>query len=534
MAAALVLGRLLLAAVFTVAAVAKLRDLPASRRAVAGFGIPARQAALVGTVLPVAELAIAGGLVAEPTYAVAALAAIVLLAAFCVAIGANLVRGRAPECNCFGQLHSAPVGRSALARNAALAALAAGIAAADPAVPVAVIAGGLALVVVPVVVAWRRDPARARPGEPEGLALGTRAPRFRIPANGRPEVSLDSLLSRRLPVLLLFTDRECGPCIELKPDVERWRGDLRDEVEIAVLENAGDVAAAYRTLGTPTALLVGADGLVASAPAGGRARIEKLIADTVEGFEPRSERSAGLRRREVFVRAGTAWAATSLVLGWPVRAAIDLRAGDRPCPKPWQIRCGGECISSLMDERNCGTKCENLRRCENSTFRHDVCSGGRCIPDGDGSRCAVARGSDAPPARQCPGGMICCQGNCVDPNRTGNCGGCGSTAGSAGRRPACCQGLPRDVANDARHCGACFNRCPPDKPYCYAPPGTAANEGCREECGRGLDACGRRCYRPRTEMCCGGRIYVKASLPENAECCGGEIEIRPPGAWFCP
>jgi hypothetical protein len=50
--------------------------------------------------------------------------ALSLLLLFVVGIGANLARGRKPDRHSFGQLHSAPVGWSTLARNGALAALA--------------------------------------------------------------------------------------------------------------------------------------------------------------------------------------------------------------------------------------------------------------------------------------------------------------------------------------------------------------------------------------------------------------------------
>ncbi len=38
-----------------------------------------------------------------------------------------MVRGRKPDCHCFGQLHSEPVGRQTLIRNAVLAAVAGGV-----------------------------------------------------------------------------------------------------------------------------------------------------------------------------------------------------------------------------------------------------------------------------------------------------------------------------------------------------------------------------------------------------------------------
>src|SRR5919201_2237514 len=50
-----------------------------------------------------------------------ALGALGLLLVFVVGIGVSLLRGRRPDCHCFGQLHSTPVGWPTLVRNAALA-----------------------------------------------------------------------------------------------------------------------------------------------------------------------------------------------------------------------------------------------------------------------------------------------------------------------------------------------------------------------------------------------------------------------------
>ena len=94
----------------------------------AEFGLPRRAASVAGLPLPLAELAIAAGLVVRPTAQWAALAAFSLLIAFVAGIALAMRRGRAPDCNCFGQVHSAPAGRWTLARNAALAALAAFVA----------------------------------------------------------------------------------------------------------------------------------------------------------------------------------------------------------------------------------------------------------------------------------------------------------------------------------------------------------------------------------------------------------------------
>jgi len=115
---------LLLASVFLVAGVAKLADREGSRRALADFGVPAPLATPLGVLLPLAELAVAAVLIPPATAWWGAVGALVLLLLFVVGISASLVRGRKPECHCFGQLHSEPAGWKTLARNGVLAAVA--------------------------------------------------------------------------------------------------------------------------------------------------------------------------------------------------------------------------------------------------------------------------------------------------------------------------------------------------------------------------------------------------------------------------
>ncbi|HEX2272480.1 MAG TPA: MauE/DoxX family redox-associated membrane protein [Acidimicrobiales bacterium] len=121
----LLVTRLALAALLVAAGVAKLADQAGSRRAAEDFGVPGGLAAPVALGLPVAELAAAGLLLVSPTARWGGLLALLLLAFFAAAIGVTLSKGRTPDCHCFGQLHSAPVGWWTLARNVVLAAAAA-------------------------------------------------------------------------------------------------------------------------------------------------------------------------------------------------------------------------------------------------------------------------------------------------------------------------------------------------------------------------------------------------------------------------
>lgn len=77
----------------------------------------------------------------------AAVGALALLAIFTVAIAVNLARGRRPDCRCFGQIGAGPIGRSTLARNGGLMAVAGFVVAfgwADPGPSVPVVLGSLA------------------------------------------------------------------------------------------------------------------------------------------------------------------------------------------------------------------------------------------------------------------------------------------------------------------------------------------------------------------------------------------------------
>jgi hypothetical protein len=78
----------------------------------------------LGILLPFAELAVTVALIVTPIALYGAVGALVLLILFIIGISANLSLGRNPDCNCFGQLHSEPIGASTLIRNVILAVIA--------------------------------------------------------------------------------------------------------------------------------------------------------------------------------------------------------------------------------------------------------------------------------------------------------------------------------------------------------------------------------------------------------------------------
>lgn len=321
--ASILLGvRLMLAAVFAAAAAGKLLDLPGSRKALADFGLPVRVASIAGLVLPLAELAVAIALIPAPSARWGALGALLLLLAFLGGIAGALRRGEAPDCHCFGQIHSAPAGPGTLIRNGVLAALAAlvlwqgggpaiddWIAARSGAELVAVALGIVAaLAGLQAHRLWQANRAlraelKTAQAElamiPAGLQVGLPAPSFVLTDLEGATRSLESLCDRGHIVVLVFATPDCAGCQQLLPDIARWQASLSDRLTIAVvsmgtiernrpafaehgigdvlLQENVEVMSDYRVRATPSAVLVGPDGRIASAAAAGAVTIESLI-----------------------------------------------------------------------------------------------------------------------------------------------------------------------------------------------------------------------------------------------------------------
>lgn len=127
MGAFLLVARFALAAVFTVAGLAKLRDSQGSRKSLGDFGVPGALIPLLAVLLPVSEIGCAIALFRDGWAVRGATGAAVLLCVFTVGIAVNLARGRAPACHCFGQLSSSAVSWRTLVRNFVLLMLAAGV-----------------------------------------------------------------------------------------------------------------------------------------------------------------------------------------------------------------------------------------------------------------------------------------------------------------------------------------------------------------------------------------------------------------------
>ena len=329
-------ARLALAAVFAVAGVAKASDRAGTRSALRAFGAPARLAGPLALLLPLAELAVAALLLPASTAATGAAGALVLLVIFCGAIAYNLAQGRAPDCRCFGQLHSAPASWKTLVRNGVLAAVAAyalvaslsgiqpgplaWIGELDNARSVALalgfavalgIGGGIAAVLAllrgygRVLVRLERvERALAQAGldvgelqeSPQlGLAPGTPVP---------PVPELEPLLALGFPLLLLFTNPNCASCKSLLSKAARWQRDHGSTLTVAlasegtaeqvhreaaefglrhvIVDSGLHLYEAFHANGTPSAIVIAANRTIGSWVVSGADGIEALVVSALQ------------------------------------------------------------------------------------------------------------------------------------------------------------------------------------------------------------------------------------------------------------
>lgn len=300
-------GRALLVAVFLVAAIGKLVDRAGARRALSDFRVPRSLVRPIGWLLPLAELSVATLLFVQPLSRAAAFAAVGLLALFMAGVAAAMARGEAPDCNCFGQIGSAPAGKGTLIRNAVIAAVAIFVGVYGPGVDpgswlsprtnaeiavLILVVGAASLAVVVVSFRTERRDLRRELVEaqealalfPAGLPVGADAPGFELPNPDGEKVSLAQLVARGRPVAIVFVSPTCRPCHYMFPDISRWQQSLSERLTITLVVHGeraevaelsakfslsntlsdpkANVFRAYRGQGTPSMVIVTPDGKV--------------------------------------------------------------------------------------------------------------------------------------------------------------------------------------------------------------------------------------------------------------------------------
>lgn len=311
-AAALVV-LLTLAAVLATSGLAKLRDVRATRDAFDALRVPTWiPADAAARALPWTELALAGLLLVAPGASLVPVAALVLglMVAYAWLIARALRFEEPVTCSCFGALGHHDIDRSTMARNVLLSLLAAialwfaldggsspsAVAALEPG-GWATLAAALAAVVVALLVVGRAPTAGAG-ATTEGEALDyERAP---VPYGvlALPDgtnATLSELASTQARLLVVL-NQGCGPCVRISEKLDDWAERLSPAVGVLAVypnaeaaggaqEHAPDLAVWEPDLnvrrvfvgGTPTAVLLGADGLLAGGPVLGEDAVAELV-----------------------------------------------------------------------------------------------------------------------------------------------------------------------------------------------------------------------------------------------------------------
>jgi len=225
------------------------------------------------------------------------------------------------DCGCFGAIGDSRVTGVTVWRNALLVVTAA-LAVLAGVRDVSLIRSGLdgsvwawvaacaLAVAVAVLVAWR-------PGDGTSAAAGAAAEaslpqvdddgeyvRHPVPRAAvlteKGDLELVDRLTAHAAYLLVFLNPGCGPCGRIGPDLEEWERDL-DPIRVrAVLGGAPYLLQWYEylrgrvwfdphalardafDLATPSAVLIGADGLLAGGPVSGEEAIREFVAEVAE------------------------------------------------------------------------------------------------------------------------------------------------------------------------------------------------------------------------------------------------------------
>lgn len=338
----LLLGsRLLLGAIFLIAGWTKLADHNGGRKTLMDFGIPDALAKPFSFFLPIIELVVAILLIPQATAWWGGLGAFGLLLIFIIAIAINLILGRKPDCHCFGQLHSAPAGWSTLIRNVLLAVIACliiwqgqdnpslsslvyykeALPSLSPLTLVLITSfigffafqgwivfhlfqqQGRLLLRIEALEKSRSNQMPQYAPSATGLQVGSPAPKFELADINGKTVTLRDLFADGKYLLLIFSDPGCGPCNTILPEVASWQNDHISKLTIALvtrgtvednrkktadyrlahilLQQDREVAQAYQAHGTPAAVLLTADGRIASPLAFGPDAIRSLVTRTL-------------------------------------------------------------------------------------------------------------------------------------------------------------------------------------------------------------------------------------------------------------
>ncbi|KJK13531.1 hypothetical protein UB45_01785 [Terrabacter sp. 28] len=313
---ALVLAPVILACVLVLSAVGKLRSPSASAEAFRDLRVPAPLSGrLVIEALPYVELVLAAGLVAVGgrVGSLVAVAALLLFAAYLLLVTRALGFADDVHCACFGAFAPGRITARTVLRNAwlvvvAVAAIAASLNGdsvatrlADAQTPWWWLVGSLAAAATVLLVVRPSGAEETSARQPyassteEGEYVRARTPALPVVLGDGSTATLRTLSAER-PQLLVHVSETCGSCVDVIGAVPGWREDLPVvDVRLVVQTTPGSSALSSSTeplsihdpeglLGetfdmqaTPSAVLLGADGMLAGGPVVGSYAVPDFV-----------------------------------------------------------------------------------------------------------------------------------------------------------------------------------------------------------------------------------------------------------------
>jgi hypothetical protein len=315
MSEAVLLAPLMVALALGAGGAAKLGSRPDLARAFDDLGVPAALATPgVMTALPWVELALAACLllVPAPVSVVVALVAVVLTGSYLVLVARVVGDARDVSCDCFGGFSSGRVGWLTVSRNLVL--VAASVLYLGDALGghsfvqrlldldregVGWLVGALALALLVGLVLWRSPGGAALPVEGEHQRRGI--PFLDVELSDGTVVTLPALASRRAQ-LVVSLSTTCSRCARVSDVIADWPA-LVPEIDVrvltatppdepvprewpeGVLHDPGDRVATVIGLARPSAVLLGADALIAGGPVHGPTSVLEFFAEVRERLE---------------------------------------------------------------------------------------------------------------------------------------------------------------------------------------------------------------------------------------------------------
>ena len=367
----------ILVVTLTASGIAKAKDPSSTVEGILNLGLDSvAPLKLTPAVLPWAELVLAAGLLLAPgpLFPVFAIASCALMVFYLVVIARALATGRTEGCNCFGKKSAAPVSRYTLIRNIALTI--AGIL-----TVVASFVGGKAVVyelvglngsgwlwavgaalIALTLWAIQRGESLAEPAPdiPEVVlpsAADESEDYVRVPipyasiytTDGRVTTLRD--MSRVQARVLFFASPTCGSCTPILKTIPRWQKLLPQLGLHPVFSSEEKIHQAHKLekldegvealvdpkhaamhnfgRGTPMAVILGSDGMLAGGPVAGTSDVKQLMDDLLVEFGAIKDPNA-LKEAQPAQAAASASAAGASEQRAPVQGGSATQAPARP------------------------------------------------------------------------------------------------------------------------------------------------------------------------------------------------------------